>query len=115
VLSRFGEHKGGLIIPGIHSMIRALSLSANNIRLGTAVGEGLIALGHSTGECLRAGALTAIAGSIEFTLRHLTTEAPYTVMLTGGDASTIAAVIEHPARVEPDLVFFGLAEMARAR
>lgn len=114
VLSPSGQHMGGLVLPGIRAMIRALTSSANGLRLDIDAPEGRFSLGHNTEDCVTAGIIAAISGSIEFALNRLGSEERPTVVLTGGNAAIIAAALACPSRVEQDLVFYGLAEVARA-
>ncbi len=62
--------------------------------------------GHDTAEALYRGWLHGWAAAVERVGAGAGSDAQW--WLTGGDATTLAGLLERPVRVEPDLVFDGL-------
>jgi type III pantothenate kinase len=112
VLSSDGHHLGGVILPGLALMRRSLASATG--ALPEVAGYPLRALGDCTTESILAGTLHAACGAIE-RLCHaasLSLDTVPGILLTGGDAHSLASVLEAPCRVEPDLVLRGLRYMA---
>jgi type III pantothenate kinase len=102
-----GKHLGGLIVPG-------LSLMFGCLESGTAIpgyAEQLSDnnLGCSTNTAIQLGCLRALAGVVEKTL-HDTGLVDPKVLLTGGDATLLASVVNYPLTIVPDLVLQGLLQ-----
>jgi type III pantothenate kinase len=112
VLTATGEHQGGLILPGLRAMLHALTSTARGIRGEVPPAPAATVLGRSTTECMRAGVLAATAGMVEHALARLGFPTDGQVILTGGDAALVASALARPARIEADLVFHGLAQIA---
>ena len=111
-----GAHLGGQIIPGIETMLNALSSATSDIPLVKASGKSskdrLKIFGRNTSAAVREGAENAITGAVERAYRTLKayTHTP-TIVLTGGGASRILGALEQPALHRPHLVLNGLAHM----
>jgi type III pantothenate kinase len=119
-----GHHQGGLITPGPRLMVDALLQRTAGIRRragGAAVAADLgagpaVFWARDTGSALRAGARQAAAALVaraRRAARELLGSAPR-LLLTGGGAAAIAALLHPAARPEPDLVLHGLAVMTRS-
>lgn len=106
-----GVHLGGLIVPGLATMKRALLEATARIR-DAGDDEPVAALfAADTGAAVSAGAVHAIAALIERGYRELERSAagPVSLILTGGDAPRVASrVAVATSRIEPDLVLRGL-------
>ncbi|TVP78121.1 type III pantothenate kinase [Thioalkalivibrio sp.] len=123
LLGADGRHLGGYILPGFRRGLSAVSdlLSAElQVRVGAALGRAPSPRepshpGHDTAEALMQGWMHGLAGAVE----RLGSEQAGGVAsdgewwLTGGDGPWLAELLDHSARVEPDLVFDGLWLCAR--
>ena len=108
VIDPDGRHLGGLILPGLRAMWRALF--ANTAVPESAPEEAPLLLGTNTGECVAGGGLQAILGVIERTLIRVVRLHGFRprIVLTGGDAALIGSRLELPHDLLPDLVLHGL-------
>jgi type III pantothenate kinase len=109
-----GVHLGGLIVPGLDLMRRALISDTGDIeswvgaRSEGGETENLI-LGRSTAEAIGGGGLTAICGLIERCEERLSSQYGDSVLvLTGGDAGRIMPKISTQLDHRPLLVLEGL-------
>jgi len=118
LLGADGRHLGGYILPGFRRGLSAVSelLSAE---LQARVARPLGRLpspreprhpGHDTAEALMRGWMHGLAGAVERLGSEQAGDAGGAGewWFTGGDGPWLAEVLDHPARVEPDLVFDGL-------
>ena len=115
-LDRTGRHLGGRIVPGLHLMCDALNTETSDIaraastRRTRASAAGLFAT--DTKAAVETGALSAVCGAVERAARELRgTGARPVVVLTGGDASRILALLEGKPIHRPNLVLEGLAHI----
>ncbi len=100
-----GQHKGGLICPGLHMMRQSLS---QNTQLLPAIEQDYVTgLADFTEAAIYSGTLLAASGLIEQSIQNLDKKAR--LILTGGDASRIAPHLNHDTHIEPDLVLTGLS------
>jgi len=110
-----GAFLGGVIVPGFRLMRQALA--QGTAELGLPDGE-VVAFPASTGEAIVNGALAALAGAIEEMRRRLESAQgrPATVLISGGDAATIAPLLQArlAERLIPvdNLVLDGLYQLA---
>jgi type III pantothenate kinase len=132
-----GHHRGGCIAPGPQMMIESLLRETAGIRrraqLGNAaaIARALVRKPASAGragrsrspmfatatrEALLAGARQACAALIDRAAQQATDQlrTPVPVVLSGGGAASIEALLQRPCRREEDLVLRGLAALARA-
>ena len=81
-------------------------------RFGKHLESGLKALGA---EAVRAGALVSVAGGIDRCLDQIESgfEEPVEILLTGGDAELVSALLVHNCAIIPNLVLIGLALVAQ--
>ena len=109
VIDASGKHLGGLIAPGLRLMKEALATGTENlISLESDEGFGLATNTHAA---IKNGSLSAACGLIEFVLTKQSEKVR--LVLTGGDAETIAAQLSQSFIIEPDLVLKGLALQLR--
>ncbi len=104
-----GRHLGGLILPGIEMMRESLLAGTNIPRVETEPARDPWA--SDTGAAVAAGSLHAIAaltGNLAGRLAEQTGQPP-SLLLTGGDADRVAAVLDRTCELAPDLVLRGLA------
>lgn len=104
VLRADGQHMGGYILPGLSMMAGLLLHATRRVRFDPdAVADGL-ALGRSTGEAVKHGALASIVALIE----KVATDYSCTLVLTGGDAARVSASLMYPHELQPELLLHGL-------
>jgi type III pantothenate kinase len=107
LVSADGQHEGGYIIPGPALMERALLLDTDRVRFDDEIGYAL-SPGRSTAEAVRHGIALAQIGAI--TAIHDISQR--TVVVTGGGAQALSALLAIDHSLVPDLVFEGLEVMA---
>jgi type III pantothenate kinase len=109
MLTGDGHFLGGLILPGLDLMQRALAGNTAQLRLAD---------GHyaerptTTADAITSGTLQATLGAVERQYRILQEQvSSHTVLclLTGGAAPRLAPYLSLPHRAEPQLVLEGLA------
>lgn len=108
-----GVHRGGAIIPGPDLMVASLLKDTNGIRR-RAAGSRLVArvlFARNTRAALEQGARYAIAAAVDRAMaeaQKILKRKPV-LILTGGAAPAVRALIRTPHRFVPDLVLRGLA------
>ncbi|MEL6870908.1 MAG: type III pantothenate kinase [Pseudomonadota bacterium] len=103
-------HLGGLIIPGLNLMERSLMQRTADIDVD-APAPAQTALGQTTSDAVRNGALVALAGAVQRAM-SVVDGAPMQaaqVTVTGGDGAALAAALPFDAVCEPYVVLEGLA------
>jgi type III pantothenate kinase len=119
-MDRHGQHLGGEIIPGLHLMSRSLIRETSGISKlrssSTELGTGMTLLADSTERAVQAGALNAICGAIERTVKIMRAEKLRPrIVLTGGGASPILKQLNAKVAHRPHLVLQGLATMQKSK
>lgn len=112
-LDRNGIYRGGVILPGLALMRDAL-LRTQGVR--EVFGDAETCLAQSTAAGVAAGTLFGLAGAIDRILDEqaaLLGDTPQ-ILITGGDAQPLRALLRHAAQHTPDLVLEGVACIARA-
>jgi type III pantothenate kinase len=118
-LDRHGQHLGGQIIPGLRLMAKALmsdtdGISGLRIRPGDP-GTGMGLFSNSTERAVQSGAMNAICGAIERSVRVMRAEGMRpAIVLTGGGASRILKQLDGKVVHRPHLVLQGLAFMLQS-
>ncbi|WP_194270075.1 type III pantothenate kinase [Candidatus Methylospira mobilis] len=100
-----GKHRGGVIAPGLNMMRTALAQGADRLSMahhGSHQGPG-----KTTADAIAAGVSGAAIGLIEHFMQQYGRDCA--LFLTGGDAPHIAAGLNLPHRLEPNLVLMGLS------
>lgn len=112
VVDGAGQHRGGLILPGLHLM-RDCLLAGTRIP-PFAAPRPCPALGRDTGAAVANGALLAVVGVVRETLARGAGLCGTTLRLViaGGDAAALAEALDQPAELRADLVLEGLAVVA---
>ncbi|HYP68774.1 MAG TPA: type III pantothenate kinase [Thiobacillaceae bacterium] len=107
-----GEFAGGMIIPGLRLMREALAHGTE----GVGYQQGKISgFACSTADAVEGGLACALSGALRQarqTVIDATRHAPV-CLVTGGDGAWLAALLDFPVVLAPDLVLQGLALMAR--
>lgn len=114
ILHPDGQHQGGYILPGLTMMQNclldktAITMSSQSVKFASSTEPG-----SNTASCIANGILHAACGIIERTVLQIGQYAKGTVqcVLTGGDSQYLAAVLNIPHVVEPNLVLLGLAKV----
>lgn len=110
-----GRHVGGYIIPGLRLGIKGLLAGTNRV---TVEREQLIAAsrlpGRNTVDAVSNGAMAAMAAVIEVSLRrHQASNPGANLLITGGDAPLVGALLECHYQYRNDLVFVGMTILHR--
>lgn len=111
VVDTQGEHRGGYIVPGLQLARDSLE-RATAIRLTAGPGARLRSLGHSTDAAVKQGTLASLVALVEQVMHMPPTQTQPRLILTGGDAAELAALLEQSfpqLEVNPDLVLDGLS------
>lgn len=111
-LTAGGEFRGGVIVPGLALMRRALA--EHTAQLDGPAGRH-DEFPRATADAIATGALLAAAGAVEGMARALIAcgEGAPRIVLGGGDAPSLAQRIERPLERIDDLVIRGLIVVAR--
>lgn len=117
-LDKEGRHLGGQIIPGLNLMSDALRSDTSDIGSASAKvrdpAPEALPFGNTTDRAIHFGALTAVCGAVERSVRLLRKDGQRPkIVLTGGDASRILAQLDGRALHRPNLVLKGLATLAQ--
>ncbi len=117
-----GQHRGGLIIPGLMMMMTAVSTQARDLNKRVIEEEkdtppSIELLAGDTLPALRGGALYAMIATIDRVVADVSEALgkDTVLLITGGDAPHLESLLAARYRQEPNLVFKGLAEIARSR
>lgn len=100
-----GQHLGGWIAPGLAMMRKSLVSDAAALEFTSQTAS--MQFAANTSDAIANGTLSVAAALIAQAIRQL--DAEYRLLLTGGDAQTIAAVLQHAVTVDVELVFKGLS------
>jgi type III pantothenate kinase len=111
-LSADGSHLGGVIFPGIRLMRESLHRDTSQIPAALCGEVGL--LGKSTRDCVWGGTVYAVSAAIDGIVAQLKRmlQDGLQAVLTGGDAEALLPYLEGRYRLEPDLIFHGLLQIA---
>lgn len=116
VLTGDGRHLGGLILPGLTMMRRALLGGTSDLYISdehdsTAAGT---RLAHETSDAIKAGTLHMAAAALVGIAEDLEAElqCPLRRIITGGNASQLLPLINRSYTHEPDLILKGLLIIA---
>jgi type III pantothenate kinase len=113
-LSRAGIHVGGVIMPGVRLMRRALG--EGTARIGS-VGGGEVNLEtHNTASAVATGTVLGAAAAVDRIVADYAVQlqASPRLLLTGGESTLIADSCNTTFEIVPDLVLRGLCIAARA-
>lgn len=110
VLDAEGNFQGGLILPGVELMQKALA--SNTAQLPFLPGH-YVETPRNTADAIRSGCLQAQAGAVERMFRQIETSAGACCLLGGGAADSFADLISPPLQRVDNLVLDGLARIAQ--
>jgi type III pantothenate kinase len=107
------EFVGGLIFPGLATMVKSLNSSTGLIRenIQPVPGEALEFVCNNTKTAVANGASLSVVAGINMAVNHYLSEngKHSKVLISGGDAEFIAGLSSHQLIVKPDLVLQGLS------
>ena len=109
-----GAHLGGLIVPGMELMAKALTEGTPGVQFQEQDKQEVSLLARSTESAVSGGVLYAAVSLIDRVSLDLKVELgnAATILLTGGDASRIMPLLSIKPAYDPDLVLKGLALFA---
>lgn len=115
VLTRDGQHLGGLIIPGLSTMIRSLFERTARIPL-TSSSNDFSLLATDTESAVRSGCVRALIAAIDGICDDVesTLGRPIARLLCGGDSELLMTKLRGIYRWQPDLVLQGMAVIENA-
>jgi type III pantothenate kinase len=111
LLAADGAFLGGLILPGVDLMRRALATRTAQLPLASG---SFSPTPRNTADAIHSGCLQAQAGAVERMYRLLADQPGALCLLGGGAADSFAGLLEIPTRRIDNLVLVGLAAVARA-
>ena len=116
LISEEGLHLGGYILPGLRLMADIL-VDKTGIRLDGKGLDSTLALGNSTHEAVRNGAVASLVALVEKKLGELArNNLDPKVFITGGDATLLTSLMNCvQSNVEEDLVLDGLVVACAAK
>lgn len=107
-VSATGQHQGGVIAPGLATMVDA-TLGRTRFEVGAMAADFVPGLGRDTEACVRQGALHAAGGLLD----RLAGQHAGPKVLAGGDAGLLHPHLVSDWQIEADLVLCGLLAWAR--
>ena len=105
-----GEFLGGVIMPGIRMMHRALIGNTAQIRVQENQHDQVI--GRNTQDCVSSGVRLSVVGGVDRAVaafKHQLSDATVRVMVCGGDAERLINSSHFALEYNEDLLFIGLA------
>jgi type III pantothenate kinase len=108
-----GQHRGGLILPGIEMLKQVVREDTAEVRPSAEVPLATL-LANSTSAGIHGGAVYLAVAAIDRIINDIAAmqEQNFEVLITGGDAGTILTLLARPAHHDPELVLKGLAILA---
>ena len=112
-LAAGGDHRGGMIVPGVAMLERMLLNNTADIKLSSGP-EVARLFARGTGDAVHGGALYMVTAAIDRIVADMGVAAGARpeVIITGGDAGQIQSLLTCSTRHDPDLVLKGLAILA---
>ena len=109
-----GRFLGGLILPGFGLMLRALEMGTAGLKAPT--GE-VVDFPSNTSDALMSGGAHAMAGAVERMHRRLRQRCGREplLLMSGGAATKLAAIVELPFETVDALIFEGLLKLQSLR
>lgn len=103
-----GQHLGGLIAPGTSVAMYGLATLSSRLTSHSTRASGLA---NNTEDAVSAAAWQSQAGLLELVARR---ESATRILLSGGGAGRVAALMQQPVSVLPDLVLHGVAKLLQS-
>lgn len=114
VVTKYGQHQGGMILPGLSLMREALIANTSDIK-DVHEESDFITLATNTFSAIQSGTLYTVTASLERLIDDLTEQYNKRIrfIITGGDAELILPLLPTSIAHYPDVVLKGLAYYAR--
>lgn len=108
-----GEHRGGLILPGIEMLQQMLLQNTAQLRL-SGKQPAVTPLADTTAAAIYSGAVYMLVAAIDRCVADMRAEQGVSIeiVMTGGDAGRILPLLHGPAQHQPDLVLQGIVMLA---
>lgn len=107
-----GQHLGGWIAPGFHTMKKALLSNTTRVFENESI-PGQLTTGNDTEECVAMGCLSALQGIFWSAKRRLNNQFKESVIIfTGGDKKLLTSACDGGSLTAANLVIDGLARYA---
>lgn len=109
VVDATGQHRGGLILPGLAMLYDALQANTKDIGALDIVMPGGL-LGDGTQACVAGGAAYLAAAAVDRLVADIQTDmpGPVSVIMTGGNATKLADIMNTEVELAPGLILEGL-------
>ena len=114
IVTKYGQHQGGMILPGLSLMRDALLDKTSDIS-GTIEDSNFKTLAINTQSAVQAGTLYMVTASLERLIDDLREQFNNRIrfIITGGDAESLIPLLPTQISHYPDIVLKGLAYYAR--
>jgi type III pantothenate kinase len=108
-----GEHRGGLILPGIEMLQQVLLRNTAQLRL-SGKPSAASPLADNTSAGIYGGAVYIVVAAIERSVADMSAEqgVDIDIVITGGDAGRVLPLLHTAVHQDPDLVLRGIALLA---
>ncbi len=108
-----GEHRGGLILPGIEMLQQMLLQNTAQLRLSKKQ-PAATPLADSTAAAIYSGAVYLLVAAIERSVSDMCAGlgVRINIVMTGGDAGRVLPSLHSSVKHQPDLVLLGIAMLA---
>lgn len=113
VIDDNGRFLGGIIAPGLMTAAESLIKNASKLK-AYVVEKPESIIGNSSQRCINSGIVYGHALMVDGMIKKIsdTLSAECTVVITGGNTELISSCIESKYNYEPDLLLYGLIEIA---
>ncbi|MCS7045999.1 MAG: type III pantothenate kinase [Gemmataceae bacterium] len=112
LLDRHGVFQGGVILPGLRLMTKALHEYTALLPMVDDLGV-VVLPAKNTEDAVRSGTISAAVGGVLWAASRMTAP-PTDVFLTGGDAEMLATQLDLTVRVWPEMTLEGMRRCAQA-
>lgn len=111
-LDATGEYRGGVILPGLALQRRALAQGTQQIPHESGKPDDCLA--RTTADGVASGTLYGLVGAIDRIVDEQSASLGLepVMLITGGDAPAVRALLRHASTLTPDLVLEGVARIA---
>ncbi len=115
IVTKYGEHQGGMIIPGLNLMRQALTNNTNAMKNISDKKNEFKTLATNTFSAVQSGTLYSITATVERLINDLRQQFNNRIrfIITGGDAETVLPLLSTTIAHYPNIVLKGLAYYAR--
>jgi len=114
IVTKYGAHQGGMILPGLHLMREALTKNTSELN-NIAQENDFKTLAVNTQSAIQSGTLYTVTATLERIIDDLKQQFNNHIrfIISGGDAEQLKPLLNTPIAHYPDIVLKGLAYYAR--